>query len=120
MSGGRGRKVVAGVIIGAVGGAAGKGLRGDPAPGFAPHPPVDGGPRPATRPGPATAAAGPAIEPETVVQATLLPVADVAADEIPAPAPAAEVAADAPARGAAWVSPVDGACPDGYPVKAKL
>src|SRR3954468_2677966 len=130
MSGGPLRKLLVGVIIGVLVGALVKALRGEPAPQFAHHPTVDAGPRAA----PAPPAGDPirAAEPETLVQATLLPVADVAADEVPAPAPSAEVVADAP-RGpaspsaaddspgrATWVEPIDGACPDGYPVKAKL
>jgi hypothetical protein len=133
MSGGPLRKLLVGVIIGVLVGAVVKALRGEPAPQFAHHPTVDGGARPPRPPEPKAVATIPAAEPETVVQATLLPVADVAADEVPAPAPSAEVVADARATApgspsttdaspgrATWVEPVDGACPDGYPVKAKL
>src|SRR3954468_16325949 len=131
MSGGPLRKLLVGVIIGVLVGAVVKALRGEPAPQFAHHPTVDAGPRPV----PAPPAEDPirAVEPETVVQATLLPVADVAADEVPAPSPSPEVVADAPTTDpgspstpdasparATWEEPVDGACPDGYPVKAKL
>jgi hypothetical protein len=174
MAGGPVRKVVAGVVVGVVVGAVLKALRGDPAPQFSNHPTVDGGPgraapviKPASRTGPPADA-----DPGAIVEATLFPVAEVAADEDPAPAidlaaaepvadtpvadtpvadaptdapgaetivtdaPGAETIADAPAGGSAevttgsstdtgapdvaWVEPVDGGCPPGYLVKAKL
>lgn len=68
-----------------------------------------------------------------VVEATLLPVADVAPTEVPAPHPDPTVVASAPSptvepdaefdaapQPQRWTDPVDGTCPDGYLVKAKL
>jgi hypothetical protein len=57
--------------------------------------------------------------PATPVTATAAPVAATspAAETAPAPEPAPAVAAD---TGAAWVEPVDGACPASHPVKAKM
>lgn len=95
MSGGRLGRIV--LVTAAAAGAAAliAKLRGPAAPQFSNHPSVTGGPvpEPPATPGPA---------PERVV---------------PAPAPAPETAPDGAER---WVAPVDGACPDGYPIKAKL
>lgn len=97
MSGRRVRKLL---VIAAVGGATAavvKALRGDPAPQFSTHPSVTGGPPEASAPTPTPTPA-------------------------PSPTPAAAVSADLPRSAAdqAWVEPVDGACPDGFPIKAKL
>ena len=72
-----------------------KALRGEPAPQFATHPSVTGGPRPAPTP---TAAVEAAKDPEPAAPS-------------PTPTPSN--------GGVTWVEPLDGACPDGYPVKAK-
>lgn len=77
-------------------------LRGGPAPAFSGHPSTD----------------RPAGSPTDVVEATLAPVADVAASEVPAPEPDPVVVADAPSSD--WVEAVAGTCPEGYPIKAKL
>lgn len=55
--------------------------------------------------------------------------APLAAPPVPLPAPTPPVAAPVPVdipttapvatAGSAWVGPVDGGCPDGYPIKAK-
>lgn len=47
--------------------------------------------------------------------------AGAATDLVPEPSdPTAPGAAPAPTSGPAWVEPVDGGCPDGYPIKAKV
>jgi hypothetical protein len=145
MAGTRLRKVL---LIGGIGVAVAaivKALRGDPAPQFANHPSVDGGHRPAAPVDPVATADDPLDAPAPdLVEAVLQPVADVAANELPGhgqpelplepePEPASEAAVEgevkpippAPPISAdpgseSWVFPVDGACPDGYPVKAKL
>ncbi|MGI8756805.1 MAG: hypothetical protein ACR2MB_13300 [Acidimicrobiales bacterium] len=115
------------VVIAAIVAAAVRALRGPPVPAFSRHPSVDRGPRPAAEP--ATAATS--APPTRVVEATLAPVADVAATEVPAPRPDPTVVASAPVSSAEpdatgtsppqrWTDPVDGSCPDGYLVKAKL
>ena len=73
-------------------------LRGEAAPQFSNHPTVSGGPLPDSP----AADAGEDAE-GGWVQLEPLPT------ELHAPEPVAR-----------WVEPVDGACPDGYPVKAKL
>lgn len=73
-------------------------LRGDPAPAFSSHPSVDGGPRPA-----------PASQPH-LGPAPSTPVTDAGGE---GPYPLTD-------PGPTWVDPVDGACPAGFPVKAKL
>lgn len=142
MSGGRGRKLVVAALVGGLVAAIVRQLRGGPAPVFANHPSVDGGPRPApeaSSPGlTAPVATGdtgddPLDAPvDELAQAVLRPVADVAADEpampVGPPGPGSPdpedvtlaLAGTAPAAGTPWVEPSDGTCPDGYPVKGKL
>jgi hypothetical protein len=186
------RKLVVLIAVGALVAFVLKKLRGEPAPQFANHPTVRGGPLPDLIPAPtdptvpAAADAGPGLiaAPEDPTVPAPDPTPAAAADDEPAnatpaaagpanatPAPeptpaaaaddepadatpvAAEPAdlpplvpapsdptavasgdralvpdADAPAPKAApatsgeqtWVKPVDGACPDGYPIKAKV
>jgi hypothetical protein len=134
MTGGRVGKFFLLALLAAVVAAVVKALRGDPAPVFASHPSVDDG---EVTSGPRggsvydTWASPLAEEPEPPAAAS--DAAATAPDDRPAlsvvpdpePVPeAAVVAAEAiaaAARGAgpAWVVPVDGECPDGYPVKAK-
>lgn len=104
MCGGRVRKLlVVALVVGLVA-AAVRALRGTPAPQFSNHPSVNGGPG-ATPDRPLTEAPAPEPEPEPE----------------PAPTPAEQVAAVGPEAGEpTWVAPVDGACPEGYPIKAKL
>lgn len=112
-------------------------LRGDPAPAFSRHPSVDGG----DRRSPSTpVVADPATSVDTAGTGSIddtgtgdaPDAAAIAADgpEGPhlGPAPSAPVTPPAAADGPhpltdpdhAWVDPVDGACPPGFPVKAKL
>lgn len=80
-------------------------LRGPAAPQFSDHPSVSGGP---TIEQPATAVSPVAMGPASV---------DAPA---PAPAPAPETdAPEGPGSDTGWVPPVEGTCPDGYPIKAK-
>ncbi len=87
-------------------------LRGRPTSAFARHPTVDGGPLP----------------PEVSLAAALAPVPDADTDT-----EASNAWADPPVLAVTewgpddveppdttWAPPVDGACPDGYPVKGKL
>lgn len=99
---GRAGKVALGAALVAAAVAAIRALRGGPAPAFSEHPSTGTAPTPPPAPAPAPSPA-PA------------PVAAVA----PA-APEVEPEAPAPDTEAAWVDPVDGGCPEGYPVKAKL
>ena len=102
--------------VGALAAAAVRALRGDPAPQFANHPSVDGGPRAAKPPVDVNEPSVPASNGRTQPQ---LPLADAPADP-PAPIRAA-VGEPGPGEADAWVFPVDDVgCPDGYPVKAKL
>ena len=96
MQGGPLRKLVLLALVLGVVAAVVKALRGEPAPQFATHPSVTGGPRPAPTP---TAAVEAAKDPEPAAPS-------------PTPTPSN--------GGVTWVEPLDGACPDGYPVKAKL
>lgn len=125
-------------------------LRGAPAPQFSNHPTVKGGPLPDLVPAPQDptvpeAAADPtalvpAPEDPTVPasEAAPAPVTDqpeldleplVAAPDDPTVAAAGGTTlvpdddappAPAPTAGKSWVEPVDGACPEGYPIKAKI
>lgn len=130
MCGGRIRKLLLVAAIAAVVAAIVRALRGEPAPQFSTHPSVLGGPSPepstpAAPPADATpqAAAG-ADAPPAELEAGDAPVAELAAP----PAPSGELASgdeggaleQVEAAEGAWVDPVDGACPDGYPIKAKL
>ena len=116
MPGRPGRKLLAGAVVATAVAVVVRTLRGDPAPAFSRHPSVDGGLR-VTLATPPVEAPEPTpdepdlveAEPAAIVEALLLPVADVAADEPPSASSATT-----------WVEPVDGACPAGYPVKAKL
>lgn len=124
-----------------------KQLRGDPAPPFSNHPTVKGGPLPDLVPapvdptvadadhgtdlvpapedptvpgsGPAEPAA-PVDQPELDLEPLVAAPADptVAAGSGTALVPDDDAPATAGAQ--AWVEPVDGACPDGYPIKAKV
>jgi hypothetical protein len=91
-----------------------------------------GAPAPALPPAPPTPVAAPEPAPvvvEEVVAAEPAPL--VAEDPVapePVPASEPEPGPDAPVAGAAeplpfdapaWVAPVDGGCPEGYPIKAK-
>jgi hypothetical protein len=144
MCGGRIRKLLLLAAIAGVVAAIVRALRGEPAPQFSTHPSVLGGPSPepstpAAPPGdPApereATAAGDADAPPAELEAGDAPVAELPTGD----QPAAELAAPAAPSGAlesgeeggaleqvdggetAWVDPVDGACPDGYPIKAKL
>jgi hypothetical protein len=122
-----------------------KKLRGTPAPQFANHPTVRGGPLPdlvpapqdPTVPAPADTtlvaaphdptvpargdAAAPAAQPELDLE----PLVPAPGDPtVPAPADTTLVPAPhdptVPAGERTWVDPIDGACPDGYPIKAKV
>lgn len=73
-------------------------LRGNPAPQFSNHPTVNGGP-----------SATPDAAPEVA--------APSAPDPEPEPEPEPDTDTDTEPS---WVAPVDGACPPGYPIKAKL
>lgn len=107
-------------------------LRGPATPQFSDHPSINGGPgykpSPNETEAPPTSLAQAGSEPEPKAEPKAEPeaeaesqqeangepeaVADVAADV------ATETGPDIEAK--AWVDPVDGACPDGYPIKAKL
>jgi hypothetical protein len=129
MRGTKVRKLAFLITLGALVALLVKKLRGDPAPQFSNHPTVKGGPvvDPIRQP---TPAARPAPRDPTVpASGTTL----VAAPEDPTkpedddapvatPVPAAPVAAPATAAPGeqTWVAPIDGACPDGYPIKAKV
>jgi hypothetical protein len=102
-------------------------LRGDPAPAFSRHPSVDGGPRPVpTVPSPTSTDPTDGSEPTDPPSEPTVP-ADAPAAPHLGPAPSAPVT-DAGSTGPypltdpahAWVDPVDGACPPGFPVKVKL
>jgi hypothetical protein len=132
---GRLRKLLVIAAIAAVVAAVVRALRGEPAPQFATHPSVLGGPAPAPAPdaeggGEASVADDPA---EAAAELTTgdAPVAQLepgerAAGALAAPQPLAGELAEGDAGGAlelvdaAWVDPVEGACPEGYPIKAKL
>ena len=130
MSGRPFRKLLVLVAIAAVVAAVAKQLRGKPAPQFANHPTVNGGPGAVPdRPAPTErSAASPVAElaapeaPAGELAAPEAPAGELAAPEAPAgelTAPPAEPELTATTSGG-WVDPVDGACPDGYPIKAKV
>ncbi|MCU1372128.1 MAG: hypothetical protein JWO77_3322 [Ilumatobacteraceae bacterium] len=117
MRGTKVRKLAVLVIVGVLVASLVKKLRGDPAPQFANHPTVRGGAAadPIRQPGPAAKAA-PAdpTRPSPSAETRL-----VAAPEDPTvPAPEPTLAAEPGEQ--VWVKPVDGTCPDGYPIKAKV
>lgn len=130
MCGGRIRKLLLVAAIAAVVAAIVRALRGEPSPQFSTHPSVLGGPSPepstpAAPPADATPqAAADADAPPAELEAGDAPVAELAAPPAPSGelAPGDEGGALEPVEAAegAWVDPVDGACPDGYPIKAKL
>ena len=111
MRGGTVLKLVVLAAIGAAIAAAIKSLRGEPAPVFSNHPTVTGGPPKAA---PATRAPEPQPVPVPEPDVDLVPEPVV---PVAAPAPAADPVT--PSTAPAWVLPVDGECPDGFPVKAK-
>lgn len=128
MSGGRwGRIVLVGVVLALVA-ALVRALRGPAAPQFGHHPSVTGGPAPTPRPEPAADD----DEPPRALAAPEAPAGELAAPphhEALASPPAVAGELDAPAAPAgeleeggapSWVAPVEGACPDGFPIKAKL
>ena len=97
------RLILVVAALGALAAAVVRALRGEPAPQFSTHPSVLGGPDLAVRLAPAAQLdAAPAAEPTPELE--------------PEPAPAA---AEEPTA-TTWMEPIDGACPDGYPIKAKL
>ncbi|MEZ5139591.1 MAG: hypothetical protein R2702_12755 [Acidimicrobiales bacterium] len=103
MSGGRWSRIVLAALVAAGALALLRKLRGPAAPQFSDHPSVSGGPTPepeAREPAPAPAR----------------PSAPVPTDPPEADAPGAP----APESGTAWVPPLEGACPEGYPIKAKV
>ena len=106
MAGGKLRTIVGLAVTGAVAAALIKRLRGGAAPQFSNHPTVAGGPDfrepAATQPAPPAA-------PEVVAEL-----------EPGEPDAVAELEPETSSSDDAWVEPVDGACPDGYPIKAKL
>jgi hypothetical protein len=147
MRGSKVRKLAILITVGALVAQLVKKLRGDPAPQFSNHPTVKGGPNadpirqptPAARPAPqdptapasgTTLVAAP--EDPTVPEDDDAPPAAAAAPPASAPLAASPLAAspvaDTEAAGSeaagsgeqTWVAPVDGACPDGYPIKAKV
>jgi hypothetical protein len=103
---GRAGKVALGAALVAAGVAAVRALRGGPAPAFSEHPSTGTAPMPTPAP---TPVAQPTPEP-----------ARTESTPVTAAAPKAEPEAAAPDAAAPWVEPVDGACPEGFPVKAKL
>jgi hypothetical protein len=120
---GRVGKVALGAAVVAAAVAAVRALRGGPTPAFSGHPSA----------GPPTPAPAPAPAPVTAEAAT--PEPSGAAEPTTGPEPrtgsaAGEASAAAASTGAetetaaepegSWVEPVDGGCPDGFPVKAKL
>ncbi len=106
MAEGKLRTIVGLAVTGAVAAALIKRLRGGAAPQFSNHPTVAGGPDfrepAATQPAPPAA-------PEVVAEL-----------EPGEPDAVAELEPETSSSDDAWVEPVDGACPDGYPIKAKL
>ena len=126
------RKLAVLAIVAGIVAFVAKKLRGEPAPQFSNHPTVRGGPdaKPTVVPAPplvpaptdptvaAPADAGLVPAPtDPTVPTPEVPAADEPTD---AAAPEAEPEAASIAAEHAWVEPVDGTCPDGYPVKAKV
>lgn len=94
-------------------------LRGDPAPAFSRHPSVDGGPRPVPTPTSTSGDTTGTIDTIETAGTTVAPQLG------PAPSsPVTDAGGEGPYPltdpGHAWVDPMDGACPPGFPVKAKL
>ena len=117
MAGGPLRTIVGLAVTGAVAAALIKRLRGGAAPQFSNHPTVAGGPDfrepAATQPAPPAA-------PEVVAELEPGEPDAVAELEPGEPDAVAELEPETSSSDDAWVEPVDGACPDGYPIKAKL
>lgn len=120
MRGCRVRKLAVVIAIGALIAVIVKKLRGGPAPQFENHPTVRGGP---------VAPSRPEDLPDLVPAPTdpTVPASDRTPHLVPAPVdptvpdrPAAESAESRESGEPTWVAPVDGACPDGYPIKAKV
>ncbi len=118
------RKLAVLVLIGAAVAFLVKRLRGDPAPQFSNHPTVTGGPVSS-----AASPPDPLLQPEPVAVPApddpTVPASDRDGDLVPAPEDptVAQRKAGSPAaepEPATWADPVDGACPEGYPIKAKV
>lgn len=97
-------------------------LRGRPAPQFTNHPTVNGGPLATPDP---VLAADPVELGVADAAAEVLSHVDELDEVVVEELAALEVETDAEhvragATAGAWVVPVDGGCPDGYPIKAKL
>jgi hypothetical protein len=116
MRGGKVRKLAVLIIIGAVVAVLVKRLRGEAAPQFSNHPTVTGGPandpvrqaQPAARPAPVDP-----TRPERNATTSLIaaPVDPTVAEDDTAPTDPGDQT---------WTEPVGGACPDGFPIKAKV
>lgn len=115
------RKLAVVVALGALVALVAKKLRGAPAPQFSNHPTVTGGP--AARPDPLPNLVPAPSDPTVAARAETTLVAAPADPTVPPPStepeptPEPEAAPDAEQR---WVEPVDGECPEGYPIKAKV
>jgi len=125
MRGGKIRKLALLVVIGGLVAALVKQLRGKPAPQFSNHPTVTGGPNRTREPDPVSvhvAAPLPVVEmdPEPVAQLEPDPETAPVPDPEPAPAPTDTAIDPVDHAPQAWVKPVDGECPEGYPIKAKV
>jgi len=113
---GKVRKLAVLVTIGVLVALLVKKLRGDPAPQFSNHPTVTGGPaddpvrqpRPAARPAP--------VDPTRPTSGATTKLVAAPAD----PTVPEDDSAPADPGDQTWVDPVDGTCPDGYPIKAKV
>ena len=108
------RKLLVLAAVGAVVAAVVRALRGEPAPQFTTHPTVTGGPTP---PGSPTGGAAPKLQAMPSPDPT--PGTELRTDP-DAPTGPAEPVAEVLEADAAWVAPLEGDCPDGYPIKAKL
>lgn len=115
------RKVTVLVLMGAVVAFVMKKLRGNPAPQFSNHPTVKGGPSSEAA---AAADAGPLPDlvpaPEDPTVAAKATPALVPAPKDPTVPTAAPTTTRAAPAEQTWAEPVDGECPDGFPVKAKI
>lgn len=115
------RKLLVLAAVGAVIAAVVRALRGEPAPQFSSHPTVTGGPTPSGTP-----STGSSIEPApeaavpVVAEPAPLPVATEAPPATGGAPTDEEPVAEVLRADATWVAPLEGACPDGYPIKAKL
>ncbi|MFN8016544.1 MAG: hypothetical protein U0P45_00305 [Acidimicrobiales bacterium] len=134
MSGRPIRKLIVVAALAALVAAVLKQLRGRPAPQFSNHPTVNGGP--SARPDLALAHELPEVGvseaaaevlahvdelDDVVVESLAAMDVETESEHVTATPDEADEPGEAPAAsGGRWVEPVDGACPDGYPVKAKL